>query len=77
MGTWSLRVGEVNLSKDAGDLSLSSAKPPTPASIRPANRTETQKLGSTWTPEVCRIMAFYRYWAIILPTFGGLGSMKC
>ena len=27
----------------------------------------------TWTPKVCRIMAFYRFWAIILPTFGGLG----
>ena len=28
---------------------------------------------STWTPKVCRIIAFYGYWAIILPTFGGLG----
>ena len=26
----------------------------------------------TWTPKVCRIIAFYRLWAIILPTFGGL-----
>ena len=25
----------------------------------------------TWTPKVCRITAFYRYWAIIVPTFGG------
>ena len=23
------------------------------------------------TPKVCRIIAFYRYWAIILPTLGG------
>ena len=30
-------------------------------------------LGLTWTPKVCRIIAFYRFWAIILPTFGGLG----
>ena len=29
---------------------------------------------STWTPKVCRIIAFYGYWAIILPTFGGLGT---
>ena len=28
----------------------------------------------TWTPKVCRIIAFFRYWAIILPTFGGLGT---
>ena len=27
-----------------------------------------------WTPEVCRIIAFYRFWAIISPTFGGLGN---
>ena len=25
----------------------------------------------TWTPKVCRIIAFYRFWAIILPIFGG------
>ena len=24
-------------------------------------------------PKVCRMIAFYRFWAIILPTFGGLG----
>ena len=24
-----------------------------------------------WTPKVCRIIACYRCWAIILPTFGG------
>ena len=30
----------------------------------------------TWTPKVCRIMAFYRYWAIILPTFRGFGKLK-
>ena len=28
----------------------------------------------TWTPNVCRIIAFYRIWTIILPTFGGLGT---
>ena len=28
---------------------------------------------STGTPKVCRIIAFYRFWAIILPTFRGLG----
>ena len=28
---------------------------------------------TTWTPKVCRIIAFYGSWAIILPTFGGLG----
>ena len=30
-------------------------------------------LGHTWTPKVCRIMAFSRFWAIIFLTFGGLG----
>ena len=30
----------------------------------------------TWTPKVCRIIAFYRFWAIILPTLGGLGLEK-
>ena len=34
---------------------------------------------TTWTPKVCRItiiiiMAFYGFWAIILRSFGGLGS---
>ena len=29
----------------------------------------------TWTPKVCRIIAFCRFWAIILPTFGGLGTV--
>ena len=24
----------------------------------------------TWTPKVCRIIAFSLFWAIILPTFG-------
>ena len=24
----------------------------------------------TWTPKVCRIIAFYRYWAIFLPLLG-------
>ena len=27
----------------------------------------------SWTPKVCRIMVFYRFWAIILPTLGGGG----
>ena len=27
----------------------------------------------TWTPKVCRRIAIYRFWAIILHTFGGLG----
>ena len=34
-------------------------------------------LGCTWTPKVCRIIAFYDfygYWAIILLTLGGLGT---
>ena len=30
-------------------------------------------LGSEGTPTVCRIIGVYRLWAIILPTFGGLG----
>ena len=29
-------------------------------------------LGCTWTPKVCRIITFCKFWAIILPTFGGL-----
>ena len=29
--------------------------------------------GTTWTLKVCRIIAFCRYWAIILLTFEGLG----
>ena len=28
----------------------------------------------TWTPKVCRIVDFYRCWAIILPTFVGLST---
>ena len=28
----------------------------------------------TWTLKVGRIIAFYRFWAIVLPTFGGLGN---
>ena len=28
----------------------------------------------TWTLKVCRIIAFYRYWASILVTFEGLGK---
>ena len=28
----------------------------------------------TWTPKVCRIIAFYGLWAIILRTFEGLGT---
>ena len=32
--------------------------------------------GFTWTPKVCRLMAFWAilrgFWAIILPTLGGL-----
>ena len=39
---------------------------------------DTQTLNTcrslTWTPKVCRIIAFYRFWAIILPTFEGLGK---
>ena len=31
---------------------------------------------TTRTPQVCRIIAFYKFWAIILPTFGGLGLGK-
>ena len=33
-------------------------------------------LGFTWTPKVCRIIAFYGFGAIILPTFGCLGRGK-
>ena len=29
-----------------------------------------------WTPKVCRIMAFHRFWAIILLTLGGLGCLN-
>ena len=32
------------------------------------------ELLTTWTPKVCRIIALCYCWAIILPTFGGLGS---
>ena len=31
------------------------------------------KSPNTWTPKVCRIMASYRFWAIILPILGGSG----
>ena len=33
--------------------------------------------GLSCTPKVCRIIAFYRFWAIILPTFGGPGKGLC
>ena len=39
-----------------------------------AQRTHAGAIGKTWTPEVCRIIAFCRFWAISLPTFGGLGN---
>ena len=54
-----------------------------PASSRSTSKTSTrqpfkQKSKSglkklTWTPKVCRIIAFYGCWATSLPTFGGLG----
>ena len=31
--------------------------------------------GSTWTPKLCRIIAFGRCWNIILATFGGAGRV--
>ena len=31
------------------------------------------RLVHTWTSKVCKIIAFYRFWASILSTFGGLG----
>ena len=34
----------------------------------------TLKVTLARTPKVCRIIAVYRYWASILPTFGGLGE---
>ena len=34
----------------------------------------TEPFNPTWTPKVCRIIAFYRFWAIVLPTLGCLGS---
>ena len=33
-------------------------------------------INPTWTPKVCRMIAFYRCWAIILPTLGGLGTSR-
>ena len=36
---------------------------------------EACPLGLTWTPKVCKITAFYGSWAIMLPTFGGLGRV--
>ena len=31
----------------------------------------------TCTPKECRVRALYRFWAIILPTFEGLGTSQC
>ena len=36
---------------------------------------ENEGLGLTWTPKVCRIIAFKRLRAIILSTFGDLGRV--
>ena len=36
-----------------------------------AHSSPCQQRLTTWTPTVCRIIAFYRFWAIILPTFRG------
>ena len=36
----------------------------------------TAALSPTWTPKVCRTIAFYRFWAIILPTSWGSGKPK-
>ena len=38
-----------------------------------AGKTSTHLFSLTWTPKVCRIMAFMGFWTIILLTFGGLG----
>ena len=41
-----------------------------------ARRNTNMTIISTWPPEVCSIIAFfYGDWAIILPTFGGLGML--
>ena len=35
------------------------------------------RIGSTWTPKVCRMLDYVLgSWAIMLPTFGGLGRVR-
>ena len=54
-------------------LALASVALSGPAALRGAAGDWPRKT-STWTPKVCRIIAFYRLRAFILPTFGGLGK---
>ena len=43
--------------------------------VRVYRDVEFRDSGCTWTPKVCRIIAFYGLWANILRTFEGLGSL--
>ena len=54
--------------------SVASRQPPTDRRRTPDPQNEKDSgAGFTWAPKVCRIIAVYRFWAIILPTFGDLG----
>ena len=45
-------------------------------SISTTRSTQILHPNPTWTPKVCRMMALYRKWAIILATFWRLGRPK-
>ena len=61
-----------------GGLPRKSKPRPKPKTLNPETETPNliDSIDPTWTPKVCRIVAFYRFWAMILPTLGGLGILK-
>ena len=55
--------------------SRGSPGPKTYTSIHLQRSSAGWHIDSTWTPKVCRIIAFDRCWAMILPSFGGSGKI--
>ena len=47
-----------------------------PRLYQPEIRIPWLQILISWTPKVCRIITLFGFWAIILPTFGGLGSFQ-
>ena len=74
-------LAPISPSLPAGAPNWSTSISVTSTGIRGCNSRQHTNIGAsgirdTWTPKVCRIMAFYRFWATIIPTFGGLGRSR-
>ena len=52
------------------------SRPTLPKAERPPGALKANAYIVTLTPKVCRIIAFYGYWAIILSTLGGFRYYK-